>query len=99
MLRFLLSALVLVFIARAAQAQQTGDVEVLNKHVIQPEVLRPSNPLQPGVTAKGDLSLSLPVLTVPGRGGLDFQVSLSYSSGIRVNQQAGWVGLGWSFDP
>ncbi|MEM6335247.1 MAG: SpvB/TcaC N-terminal domain-containing protein, partial [Bacteroidota bacterium] len=47
----------------------------------------------------GDLSLSLPVLTVPGRGGLDFQVSLSYSSGIRVNQQAGWVGLGWSFDP
>ncbi len=52
-----------------------------------------------GVNEKGDLALQIPVLTVPGRGGLDYNITLSYASGIKPTQEATWVGLGWHFDP
>jgi len=47
----------------------------------------------------GDLGLSIPIFTLPGRSGLDLPISLSYSSGIKVDQEASWVGLGWSLGP
>ncbi|HLC55685.1 MAG TPA: hypothetical protein VJJ23_00430, partial [Candidatus Nanoarchaeia archaeon] len=43
----------------------------------------------------GDLNLNLPLLNVPGRS-LDVPLSLTYSSGIRVDDEASWVGLGWN---
>ncbi len=43
----------------------------------------------------GDLNLNLPLLNVPGRN-LDVPISLTYSSGIRVDDEASWVGLGWN---
>src|SRR3989344_3739077 len=43
----------------------------------------------------GDLGLNLPLLNVPGRS-LDVPLSLTYSSGIRVDDEASWVGLGWN---
>lgn len=46
----------------------------------------------------GDMSYSIPLLTVPGRNGLDFPLVLSYSGGIKTNQQASMVGLGWSLN-
>lgn len=46
--------------------------------------------------ATGDPSVSIPLLTVPGRGGLDYPVILNYAPGIGLEQTAGWVGLGWS---
>lgn len=73
--------------------------EVFNEYVTQPDVWRPANISEPGVDAGGDLNLSLPVLTVPGRNGLDFAINLSYKSGIKPDQASSWVGLGWSFDP
>ena len=79
------------------RAQQA--TEVLNKYGVQPDVWRPEKLIEPGVDAGGELGLSIPVLTIPGRGGLDFPVSLSYQSGIKVSQTSSWVGLGWSFDP
>jgi len=48
----------------------------------------------PGYT--GDIGVNVPLLTVPGRNGFDLPVSLSYSSGIRVDDEASWVGLGWN---
>ncbi|MFH1106563.1 MAG: hypothetical protein V1787_01570 [Candidatus Micrarchaeota archaeon] len=44
----------------------------------------------------GDMGLDVPLFTVPGRGGLDYPISLHYSAGILVDQQASPIGLGWS---
>lgn len=72
---------------------------MFNQYITQPDVWRPAAPSKPGVDAKGDLTLSIPVMTVPGRGGLDYQIQFTYRSGIRVGQRASWIGLGWEFDP
>jgi hypothetical protein len=46
----------------------------------------------------GSFNYSVPVLNVPGpEGGYD--VRLTYSAGIRMEQDASWVGLGWSCSP
>ena len=42
----------------------------------------------------GDLSLSVPLITVPGRG-INIPISAGYSAGIRMDQEASWIGLGW----
>ncbi|MCB9234603.1 MAG: hypothetical protein H6581_23305 [Bacteroidia bacterium] len=46
----------------------------------------------------GDLAYSLPLINVPGPGG-GYPISLSYHSGVGPNQEATWVGLGWSLNP
>lgn len=80
-----------------AHAQQ--ELTVFNEYITQPDVWRPGKPLSPGVTAGGDLTMNLPVLTVPGRNGLDYTVALTYQSGIKLQQPSSWVGVGWRFDP
>ncbi len=50
------------------------------------------------VNATGNFSLTVPLLKVPGRGGLDFDINLSYTPGIKVTDEASWVGLGWDLD-
>ena len=65
---------------------------------MQPEVWGFARPDNAQVDAYGDLNLSIPVMTIPGRG-IDFDVSFSYKSSIQVNQRASWIGLGWSFNP
>ena len=72
---------------------------ILGSYGVQPEVWRPAKPYEPGVDAGGDLNLSIPIMTVPGRNGLDFPINFNYRSGILVDQPSGWLGLGWSFDP
>jgi hypothetical protein len=47
----------------------------------------------------GSLNYSIPVLVVPGPDGSDYQIALSYSSGVQPDQQASWVGYGWSLSP
>jgi YD repeat-containing protein len=46
----------------------------------------------------GDLGLSIPLLTVPGGHGHDFEIKINYNSNITQRQNASWVGLGWSLD-
>ncbi|MFA5173687.1 MAG: hypothetical protein WC438_00735 [Candidatus Pacearchaeota archaeon] len=41
---------------------------------------------------------SIPLLNVLGRGGLDFPLTLNYNAGIKVKQEASWVGLGWNLN-
>jgi hypothetical protein len=48
--------------------------------------------------ATGDFSFSLPILEVPGPEG-SFSLPLAYNAGIGLEQQASWVGLGWSMNP
>lgn len=57
----------------------------------------------PGATdmvnlSTGDFSFSLPVLEVPGPEG-SFSLPLTYNAGVGLDQEASWVGLGWSCNP
>ncbi len=56
----------------------------------------------PGATdmvnlATGDFTYQLPVLEVPGPEG-SVSMPLTYRAGIRLEQEATWVGLGWSMN-
>ena len=58
---------------------------------------------EPGATdmvnlLTGDFSFSLPVMEVPGPEG-SFSLPLSYHAGIGPDQEASWVGLGWTMNP
>lgn len=42
----------------------------------------------------GDLSYNIPLIDVGG-----YPINLSYQSGITMDQEASWVGLGWTINP
>ena len=46
----------------------------------------------------GDFNYNIPLLTVTGPNGESFPISMNYRSGIKVDQEASWVGLGWSLN-
>jgi YD repeat-containing protein len=46
----------------------------------------------------GDLSYVLPLLNVPSPEG-GYPLALSYHAGIAMDEEASWVGLGWSLNP
>lgn len=46
----------------------------------------------------GDFTYSVPLLTVTGPNGENFPVIANYRSGIRTNQDASWIGLGWELE-
>lgn len=48
--------------------------------------------------ATGDLSYVLPLLNVPSPEG-GYPLALAYHSGIAIDQEASWVGLGWTLNP
>ncbi|WP_306639617.1 hypothetical protein [Sanyastnella coralliicola] len=47
----------------------------------------------------GDFSYNLPVLQIPGPNGGGYALSLSYHSGVQPEEEASWVGLGWTLNP
>ena len=58
---------------------------------------------EPGTTdmvnlLTGDFTNSIPILDVPGPEG-GFSLPLSYHGGIGLEQEASWVGLGWTLNP
>ena len=75
------------------------ELEVFNSHKMQPEVYSFPQTITGDVDAKGDLTISVPIMNVPGRNGLDYNISFDYRSSIRVEDVASWIGLGWNFDP
>jgi len=46
----------------------------------------------------GDFSYNIPLFELPGPNG-GYPFNLSYQSGITMEQEATWVGLGWSLNP
>ena len=46
----------------------------------------------------GDMSYVLPLLNVPSPEG-GYPLALAYHAGIAMEQEASWVGLGWSLNP
>lgn len=47
----------------------------------------------------GDFTYNLPVLNVPGPDGGSYAMSLSYHSGASSEEEASWVGFGWTLNP
>ncbi len=46
----------------------------------------------------GDFSYNLPILNVPGPNGSSYPISLSYNSNISVEEEASWVGYGFTLN-
>ena len=46
----------------------------------------------------GDLTYTIPLMSVPGPGG-GYPIVLSYSAGVGVGQESTWVGMGWRLTP
>jgi hypothetical protein len=46
----------------------------------------------------GDFSYNIPLFELPGPNG-GYPFNLSYQSGIGMDQEASWVGLGWNLNP
>lgn len=46
----------------------------------------------------GDFGYNIPLLELPGPNG-GYPFNLSYQSGITMDQEASWVGLGWNVNP
>lgn len=47
----------------------------------------------------GDLTYNLPIINVPGVNGSGYAMSLSYHSGTTPEEEASWVGYGWTLNP
>ncbi len=47
----------------------------------------------------GDFTYNLPVLNIPGTDGGGYALSLSYHSGASPDEDASWVGYGWTLNP
>jgi hypothetical protein len=47
----------------------------------------------------GDLNYNLPVIEIPGSDGGGYALSLSYQSGASSEEEASWVGYGWTLNP
>lgn len=88
---------ILIILLKPFSALRAQSV-IHNERILAPEVSHFVRPNDPGVDAHGDLSLSIPLMTVPGRDGLNFDIVAYYRSGIQVKQSASWIGLGWSLD-
>jgi len=47
----------------------------------------------------GQFTYNLPVLSIPGPNGGGYAMSLSYHSGASPEEEASWVGYGWTLNP
>lgn len=47
----------------------------------------------------GDFTYNLPVIQIPGPDESSYSLSLSYHSGVNAEEEASWVGFGWTLSP
>ncbi len=47
----------------------------------------------------GQFTYNLPVVNIPGPNGSGYSLSLSYHSGVSPDEEASWVGYGWTLNP
>lgn len=47
----------------------------------------------------GQFTYNLPVINIPGPNGSGYAMSLSYHSGVSPEEEASWVGYGWTLNP
>jgi YD repeat-containing protein len=91
-IHYLLACILLFGTAAKIEAQNTGPVA--------PEAMsfEPIDATDMVNLLSGDFSYVLPLIHVPGPGG-GFSMPISYHGGVTMDQEASWVGLGWSLNP
>jgi len=95
--RFLTAFFVMLMVN---QLLAPGIAHALTGGPTQPEV----QSFQPASTSDmvdlftGDFSYNIPLFELPGPNG-GYPFNLSYQSGIGMDQEASWVGLGWNLNP
>ncbi|HTF81305.1 MAG TPA: hypothetical protein VL947_06265, partial [Cytophagales bacterium] len=47
----------------------------------------------------GDFNYNLPLINIPGPNGGGYAMSLSYHGGVGMDEDASWVGYGWTLNP
>src|ERR1044071_8032899 len=89
------AALVLVF-EMIAQIVAPVRAKALTTGPSQPEVqsFEPVSTSDMVGPFSGDYSYNIPLLDVDG-----YPINISYNSGITMDQEASWVGLGWNINP
>lgn len=97
-------------LAQPANIEKAVPAPVVTKepqHLQSPEHIVTTGPTQPEMQSfqsvngnnmvdlfTGDFSYNIPLLDVGG-----YPVNIHYSSGITMDQEASWVGLGWNINP
>lgn len=78
----------------------TTTVHALGEGPSQPEAMQfePVDATDLVNLATGDFAYNLPLIVIPGPAG-DYPINMSYHAGIGPNQEATWVGLGWTLNP
>lgn len=94
--RSILAILAWVILLNGIVVSQVPVFENVDPTVSQLEVIRGSG--DPDYS--GDLNVNIPLMTVPGRGGLNFNINLQYvhGNGVPASESASWVGLGWNLN-
>ncbi|MGD0339410.1 MAG: YCF48-related protein [Bacteroidota bacterium] len=73
--------------------------EAASKDGLMPIQKLEGSPQKVNIGPTGNFTLDVPLMVIPGRGGLNFDLKLQYTPGITVTQEASWVGLGWDLNP
>jgi YD repeat-containing protein len=89
----------LMLCAGSALAQSVSDDGIRADNVVMPEAYKCQFNSAGSVDFHGAYTANLPLMTVPGRGGLDYPIGINYKSGITTTQRSTWVGLGWNLNP
>lgn len=99
--KIFLSVVICIFLSTQANGQSTSDYQ---NTFFEPQISLPQLPEVAGFKRYGDIpvgeytgvpDISIPLYTMR-QGTLELPVTLSYhASGIKVEQEATWVGLGW----
>jgi hypothetical protein len=97
--------------SRSRAAKQALRVLLFIFVALSSTVVTASGPVPPEITSfspfqqdelvdhfTGDFRYSVPLMEVPGPNG-GYPVTLTYASGITPDQDASWVGLGWTLSP
>ncbi|MBU1120542.1 hypothetical protein KJ660_01575, partial [Candidatus Micrarchaeota archaeon] len=74
------------------------DSKTSNELVVPPQATALDLVERGNIDFTGDMSLNIPLLTVNGRNGLDLPLVAHYKSGVKVKQEASWIGLGWDLE-
>lgn len=89
---FTITLLLGVFFLNRAFAQTSGPTQVEYQSYGHKEMTEMVN------LFTGDLNYNIPLFELPGPDGT-YPFVLTYNSGVTMNQEASWVGLGWNLSP
>lgn len=90
----------LVLISFLSEIIQPKQLFAISGGPSQPEMVgfTPVNSDQMVDLFSGDFHYTIPIMVVPGPNG-GFPINLNYNSNVGMEQEATWVGLGWTLNP